>query len=384
MKKITLKPKSGYFGDFGGNFTSELLYPALFELRQVFSKVKNDRQFLAAYQGYLYSFAGRPTPLYFASNLSELAGCRVYLKREDLVNGGSHKLNNTLGQALLTCALGKKEIITETGAGMNGVAAAMIASVLGLKCIVFMGVKDIDRQRLNADKIKLLGAEVVPVERGEGILKDAISEATVYWIRNLQACHYLIGSTVGADPFPDMVAFFQKIIGIEARRQILQQEKRLPTKIVACGSGGSNAIGIFQAFVNDPSELIFVEGAESAALTNGSVGVFQGAKTFVLQDEYGMDRKTTSRAAGLNHPARGPQISYLYKIGRIKAETAHNQEVLNAFREIGRLEGLLPALETCHALAYLIRNKGQFRKNDLIILNFSGRGDKDMETVLKL
>ena len=213
MKKITLKPKSGYFGDFGGNFTSELLYPALFELRQVFSKLKNDRQFLAAYQGYLYSFAGRPTPLYFASNLSELAGCRVYLKREDLVNGGSHKLNNTLGQALLTCALGKKEIITETGAGMNGVAAAMTASVLGLKCKVFMGVKDIQRQSLNADKIRLLGAEVVPVARGEGILKDAISEATVYWIRNLPACHYLIGSTVGPAPFPGMVGFFPKKFG---------------------------------------------------------------------------------------------------------------------------------------------------------------------------
>ncbi|KKS97946.1 MAG: tryptophan synthase subunit beta, tryptophan synthase beta chain [Candidatus Gottesmanbacteria bacterium GW2011_GWA2_43_14] len=384
MSKINLTPKSGYFGEFGGNFTSELLYPALFELRKVFSKLKKDRHFLKTYRGYLGSYAGRPTPLYFASNLSDFIGCRVYLKREDLVNGGSHKLNNTLGQVLLTKTLGKKEIITETAAGMNGVATAMAAAALGLTCKVFMGVRDMERQRLNAQKVKLLGGEIIPVKRGEGVLKDAVSEAMVYWIRNIHTCHYLIGSTVGPDPFPEMAAFFQKIIGFETRMQIFQQEKRLPGKIIACGSGGSNAIGIFQAFVNDSCELIFVEGAESAALSSGSAGIFQGTKTYILQDEYGMDRKTTSRAAGLNYPARGPQISYLYKLGRIKAETVNNREAVAAFRETVRLEGLLPALETCHALAYLLRNKGKFSQKELIVVNFSGRGDKDMETVLKI
>lgn len=384
MKKINLSPRLGYFGEFGGNFTNELLYPALSELKKVFSKLTKDRKFLATYQKYLGSFAGRPTPLYFASNLSDYIGCRIYFKREDLVNGGSHKMNNTLGQVLLTKLMGKKEIITETAAGMNGVAVASAAAVFGLKCKVFMGIKDIERQKLNADKIKLLGGEVIPVTRGEGILKDAVSEAMVYWIRNLESSHYLVGSTVGPAPFPELVAFFQNVIGKEARRQILRQEMRLPSKIIACGSGGSNAVGIFRAFINDPLEMIFVEGAESAALSKGSIGIFQGTKTYVLQDDYGMDRRTSSRAAGLNYPARGPQISYLYKIGRIKAETADNQEAVSAYREIGRLEGLLPALETCHAIAVLFRRKGTFKKEDLILVNFSGRGDKDMETVLKL
>ncbi|OGG19108.1 tryptophan synthase subunit beta [Candidatus Gottesmanbacteria bacterium RIFCSPHIGHO2_02_FULL_39_14] len=383
MRKIDTKVKNGYFGKFGGQFVTELLYSALEELGEVFTKIKEDREFLKTYISLVEDYAGRPTPLYSAENISRIVGSRVYFKREDLLNGGSHKLNNSLGQALMVKFLGKKEIVTETAAGMNGVATAMAATVAGLKCKVFMGVKDIERQRLNADKIKLLGAEVVPVERGFGVLKDAVSEALVYWIRNLTTCHYLIGSTVGPHPFPSIVAFFQKIIGDEARRQIFEKEGKLPSHIIACGSGGSNAMGIFQAFIDDPVELIFVEGAESAALTKGTVGIFQGTKTYVLQDEFGMDRKTESRAAGLNYPGRSPQIAYLYSIRRIKAETATDQEVIEAFYKTTKLEGLMPAFETCHAMAYLFRSKGKFRKKDIVLLNFSGRGDKDMAAALQ-
>src|SRR3989344_6382878 len=393
MEKIDLKEKKGspstrpdkigtergfgsngpYFGEFGGQFVSELLMHGLSELKDVFLKVKKDKQFLNNYFTLIKDYGGRPSPLYFAANISKEIGAKVYLKREDVIKGGSHKMNNTLGQVLMAKFMGKQEIITETAAGMNGVATAMAAAVIGLKCKVFMGVKDIERQRLNADKIKLLGAEVILVARGYGVLKDAVSDALVYWIRSSKICHYLIGSTVGPHPFPSIVAYFQKVIGEEARRQIQDAEGKLPDRIVACGSGGSNAIGIFQAFLNDESEFIFIEGAESAALTKGSTGIFQGTKTFVLQDEFGMDRKTESRAAGLNYPARGPQIAYLYSIGRLKAESADNTEVIKAFYETAKLEGLLPAFETCHALAYLYRNKGKFKKNELILLNFSGR-----------
>lgn len=383
MNKVNLKVNNGYFGKFGGRFVSELLVPGLEELENVFLKLKQDKVFLENYRKLLADYAGRPSPLYFAPNTSKEVGAEVYFKREDLVNGGSHKLNNTLGQAIMAKFMGKQEIITETAAGMNGVATAMAAAVTGLSCKVFMGVKDIERQKLNADKIKLLGAQVIPVYRGYGVLKDAVSEAMVYWIRNLKSSHYLIGSTVGPDPYPAIVDYFQKIIGDEARAQILGDTGKLPDKIIACGSGGSNAIGIFQAFINDPVELVFVEGAESAALSKGSIGIFQGTKTYVLQDEFGMDRKTESRAAGLNYPARGPQIAYLFDSKRLKAETATDREVIEAFNKTSKLEGLIPAFETCHALAYLYRNKGKFKSNELILLNFSGRGDKDMEAAIK-
>src|SRR3989344_5701559 len=363
MEKIDLKEKKGspstrpdkigtergfgsngpYFGEFGGQFVSELLMHGLSELKDVFLKVKKDKQFLNNYFTLIKDYGGRPSPLYFAANISKEIGAKVYLKREDVIKGGSHKMNNTLGQVLMAKFMGKQEIITETAAGMNGVATAMAAAVIGLKCKVFMGVKDIERQRLNADKIKLLGAEVILVARGYGVLKDAVSDALVYWTRNLKFSHYLIGSTVGPYPYPTIVAYFQKIIGEEARKQILKKEGRLPKTIIACGSGGSNAIGIFKAFINDPVELIFVEGAESAALTRGSIGIFQGTKTYVLQDEFGMDRKTESRAAGLNYPARGPQIAYLYDIGRLKAETATDRKVITEFRKTSKLEGLIPA-----------------------------------------
>ncbi|OGG19849.1 tryptophan synthase subunit beta [Candidatus Gottesmanbacteria bacterium RIFCSPHIGHO2_02_FULL_40_13] len=377
--------KKGYYGEFGGQFVTELLYPALLELEKEFAKIKRHEKFQKEFKRLLHEFAGRPTPLYFAKNTSEFIGCKVYFKREDLLNGGSHKINNALGQVLLAKYLGKKFIVTETAAGMHGVAATMAANVVGLKCKVFMGVKDIERQKVNAEKIQLLGGEVVPVTRGSGVLKDAVSEALVAWIRDLPNTHYLIGSAVGPCPFPEIVSYFQKVIGEETKDQILKVEYKLPQVIIACGSGGSNALGIFQAFLKDQEvELLFVEGEESAALKYGSKGIFQGTKTYVLQDEFGMDRKTTSRAAGLNYPARGPQLSNLVKLGQVKVSTANNDEVLEVFKLMGKMEGLLPALETCHAIAELFKRRGKYKKDDIVILNFSGRGDKDIETVINL
>ncbi len=375
----------GYFGKFGGQFVPEFLYPALKELEDIFEEVKQDTAFQREFDRLLEDYAGRPTPLYYARKTSEFIGCKVYFKREDLLNGGSHKINNALGQVLMAKLLGKKRIVTETAAGMHGVAATMAANVVGLTCDVFMGVKDIERQKLNAEKIKILGGNVIGVTRGNGILKDAVSEAMVSWIRDLPNAHYLIGSAIGPHPYPAIVAYFQKAIGEEAKRQILEKEGKLPKAIIACGSGGSNALGIYQAFLKDKNvDLIFVEGEESAAFKYGSIGIFQGTKTYVLQDEFGMDKKTTSRAAGLNYPARGPQLSYLAESGRVKTFSASNNEVLNAFKMMGRLEGLLPALETCHAIVELFKRRGKYIKEDIVILNFSGRGDKDVEVALRL
>lgn len=377
--------KKGYFGQFGGQFVTELLDPALSELESAFYKAIKDRFFIQELKRLLFEFAGRRTPLYFAKNTSDYLGFKVYFKREDLLNGGSHKLNNALGQALLAKKMGKKRIVTETSAGMHGVAATMASNVVGLNCQVFMGVKDIERQKLNAEKIKLLGGKVIPVTRGSGILKDAVSEALVAWIRDLPNTHYLIGSTIGPHPFPEVVAYFQKVIGDEAKRQILEKEGKLPKAIIACGSGGSNALGIFQAFLKDKNvDLIFTEGEESAAFKYGSIGIFQGTKTYVLQDEFGMDRMTQSRAAGLNYPARGPQLSDLFEKGRMKVSSVTDREVLHVYNRMAKMEGLLPALETCHAIVELFKRKGKYKRDDIVILNFSGRGDKDIETTIKL
>lgn len=377
--------KKGYYGQFGGQFVPEFLYPALMELEKAFAKIKRQEKFQKEFKRLLHEFAGRPTPLYFAKNTSDYLGFKVYFKREDLLNGGSHKLNNALGQVLLAKFIGKKVLVTETAAGMHGVAATMAANVVGLKCKIFMGVKDIERQKINAEKIQLMGGEIIPVTRGAEVLKDAVSEAMVAWIRDLRETHYLIGSAVGPHPYPETVAYFQKVIGEEAKKQILKAEGKFPKTIIACGSGGSNALGIFQAFLkNKEVELLFVEGEESAAIKYGSVGIFQGTKTYVLQDEYGMDRKTTSRAAGLNYPARGPQLSYLVHSGRVKAKAANNNEVLEAFKLMGKMEGLLPALETCHGIVELFKHKGKYKKNDVVILNFSGRRDKDINAAIRL
>lgn len=385
--------QSGYFGQFGGQFVPEFLYPALRELEAAFTAVKQDSAFRTEFSRLLRDYVGRPTPLYFAQNTSAYLGCRVYFKREDLNNGGSHKINNALGQALLAKKMGKTTVIVETAAGMHGVASVMAANVAGLKCRVYMGAKDIERQKMNAEKIRLLGGEVIPVTRGHGVLKDAVSDALVAWIRELPTTHYLIGSAVGPHPFPTIVAYFQRMIGQEARKQILHEEGKLPNAVIACGSGGSNALGIFQAFVPDTNaELVFVEGGgenlkgghHAAAFQEGSIGVFQGTKTYLIQDQWGMDRKTESRSAGLNYPARGPQLSYLHHIGRMETTYATDREVLDAYVWMAKTEGLLPAFETCHAIAELRKRKGKYKKNDVVILNFSGRGDKDMETAIAL
>lgn len=385
--------KKGYFGQFGGQFVPEFLYPALKELVTAFSAVKKDVAFQKEFTRLLREYVGRPTPLYFARNTSKCLGCRVYFKREDLNNGGSHKMNNALGQALLAKYLKKTTLIVETAAGMHGVASAMAANVVGLKCRVYMGIKDIERQKMNAEKIRLLGGEIVPVTRGHGVLKDAVSDALVAWIRELPTTHYLIGSAVGPHPFPTIVAYFQRMIGREARKQILKTENRLPATVIACGSGGSNALGIFQAFVPDKNiELVFVEGGgeslkgghHAAAFQEGSIGVFQGTKTYLIQNQWGMDRKTESRSAGLNYPARGPQLSYLYHIGRMKTAYATDQEVLDAYIWMAKTEGLLPAFETCHAITELLKRKGMYKKDDVVVLNFSGRGDKDINAAIQL
>ncbi|MBI4990806.1 tryptophan synthase subunit beta [Candidatus Gottesmanbacteria bacterium] len=371
--------KKGYFGQFGGQFVSELLYPALVELEKAFMTAQKDKYFQKEYQRLLTDYAGRPTPLYYAKKTSEFIGYKVYFKREDLLNGGSHKINNALGQVLMARLMGKKRIVTETAAGMHGVAATMAANVAGLTCDVFMGVKDIERQKLNAEKIKILGGNVVPVSRGNGILKDAVSEAMVAWIRDLPNTHYLIGSAVGPYPYPAIVAYFQRIIGVEAKRQILDRENKLPKAVIACGSGGSNALGVFQAFLSDKDvELIFVEGKEAAGFKNGSKGIFQGAKTYLFQDEFGMDRRTSSRAAGLNYPGRSPILSDLFDKRRISVSVASDKEVLDAYFQMSHLEGLMPALETCHAIVELFKKKGEYKKEDIVLLNFSGRGDKDL------
>jgi tryptophan synthase beta chain len=383
----------GKFGKFGGMFVPEILYTALEELEEAFIKFKDDENFNKEFQYYLKNFAGRETPLYFAKNLSKKLGFKLYLKREDLVHGGSHKLNNTIGQALLAKKMGKKHFITETAAGQQGVATVMAGNAFGLKTKVFMGLKDTKRQTLNAERIKLLGGEVIPVTRGHQVLKDAVDEALVEWIVNNETSHYVIGSAVGPHPYPTIVRHFQSIIGKEIKSQIMESEGKLPNKIIACGSGGSNALGAFYEFIDDEEvELIFVEGGgknavdekHAAAFFKGSPGVFQGAMTYMLQDEFGMDSKTESRATGLNYPARGPELSYLKDKGRMKTEYATDEEVLVAFQIMSKEEGILPAFETSHAIAYLLKLEGKLDKDEIVVLNFSGRGDKDVQSAINL
>lgn len=383
----------GKFGRYGGIFAPEILMPALEELEATFLKYRDDKDFKEELSTYLQDYAGRPTPLYFAKNLSDELGFKVYLKREDLVHGGAHKLNNTLGQALLAKRMGKSTLITETAAGQQGLSVAIAGNALNLKTRIFMGTKDIERQRINAHKMKLYGAEVVPVTRGNKILKDAVDEAMINWIENLDDSHYAIGSTVGPHPFPTIVAHFQRVIGKEAREQILKREGKLPDAVVACGSGGSNALGVFGAFVEDKDvELIFVEGGgegldgerHAAALAEGKPGVFQGSHTYMLQDENGMVNKTSTRGTGLNYPARGPELSHLKDNGRLKATYAKDDEVLNAFQFLAKKEGIMPAFETAHAVAQLMKMKGTYEKNSVVIMNLSGRGDKDVATAISL
>lgn len=384
------EPVGGYFGDFGGTFVPEALMHALRELEDAFVSASSDEDFQAQLQHLSQNYAGRPTPLWFAERLTEHAGgARIYLKREDLAHTGAHKINNVLGQCLLAKRMGKDRIIAETGAGQHGVATATAAALLGQECIVYMGAEDCRRQSLNVFRMEQLGATVVPVEAGAKTLKDAVNEALRDWVANVASTHYVIGSVVGPHPFPWMVREFQKVIGIEARGQILQQAGRLPDAVFACVGGGSNAIGIFHGFIDDPSvELVGVEAAgsgvdtdrHSATLSAGSPGVLHGAHSMLIQDEDGQVVPTHSISAGLDYPGVGPEHSYLQALGRATYVNATDDEALAAFHLLARKEGILPALESSHAIAWAVR-VARDRPDQILLVNLSGRGDKDLDTV---
>ena len=383
----------GWFGEFGGRFVPETLMHPLEELNEAFERAIRDPQFHAELGGLLREYVGRPTPLYFARRLTEyFGGAKIYLKREDLAHTGAHKINNTIGQALLTKRMGKPRVIAETGAGQHGVATATAAALLGLECVIYMGELDMERQRLNVFRMKLLGAEVVPVRSGSRTLKDAINEALRDWVTNVRTTHYILGSVTGPHPFPKIVRYFQSVIGREAKQQILEREGRLPDFVVACVGGGSNAIGIFWEFLPyERVELIGVEaagkgletGEHAASLCAGTVGVLHGAKTFILQDEDGQIRDTHSISAGLDYPGVGPEHAFLKATGRASYVAVTDDEALEAFELLAKLEGILPALEPAHALAYAFKLARQLPKEAIILVNLSGRGDKDVEVVMK-
>lgn len=383
----------GWFGEFGGRFVPETLMHPLEELTEAFEQAIRDPQFHAELEGLLRDYVGRPTPLYFARRLTEyLGGAKIYLKREDLAHTGAHKINNTIGQALLTKRMGKPRVIAETGAGQHGVATATAAALLGLECVIYMGELDMERQRLNVFRMKLLGAEVVPVRSGSRTLKDAINEALRDWVTNVRTTHYILGSVTGPHPFPKMVRYFQSVISREAKQQILEREGRLPDFVIACVGGGSNAIGIFWEFLPyEQVKLIGVEaagkgletGEHAASLCAGTVGVLHGAKTFVLQDDDGQIRDTHSISAGLDYPGVGPEHAFLKATGRASYVAVTDDEALEAFELLAKLEGILPALEPAHALAYAFKLARQLPKEAIILVNLSGRGDKDVEVVMK-
>lgn len=383
-----LPDRKGHFGIYGGRFVPETLIPALDELERVYLKLRKDRKFRNELDYYLKNYAGRPTPLYYAKELTRyLDGPQIYIKREDLAHTGSHKINNTLGQALLAVRMGKKRLIAETGAGQHGVATATVAAMFGLPCDIYMGTEDIERQSLNVQRMKLLGARVIPVNSGSRTLKDAINEAIRDWVTNVGNTHYLIGSVVGPHPYPMIVRNFQSVIGKETREQILKLKRKLPDYIFACVGGGSNSIGMFYSFLKDRRvKLIGVEAGglglatkrHGATLCAGTRGVLHGAKSYVLQDKYGQIISTHSVAAGLDYPGVGPEHSYLKDIGRVKYVAVTDSEAIDAFKLLSRTEGIIPALESSHAVAYLVKIAGKMRRNDVVIVNLSGRGDKDL------
>jgi tryptophan synthase beta chain len=387
----------GRYGRYGGRYVPETLMAPLEELERVYGEARTDRGFQSELDDLLRNFAGRPTPLQFAPRLTEhFGGPRIYIKREDLLHTGAHKINNCLGQGLLAVRMGKKRVIAETGAGQHGVATATVAARLGLACTVYMGTEDMERQRLNVFRMKLLGSEVIGVETGSRTLKDAINEAMRDWVTNVRTSHYLLGSVLGAHPYPQIVRDFQKIIGEEARDQILRAEGRLPDYLFACVGGGSNAIGLFNAFLPDPGvTMIGVEAggrghslgehaarlARACGFTGARPGVLQGTFTYVLQTQDGQIATTHSVSAGLDYPAVGPEHAWLSDLGRAEYTAVGDEEAIDAARTLARLEGIIPALESAHAMAELIRRAPKMKKNEIVILNLSGRGDKDMETL---
>ena len=386
-----LPDRRGYFNGFGGRFIPETLMPALYELEREYRKARSDKAFKRELDYYLKEYAGRPTPLYFAKRLTkELGGAKVYLKREDLLHTGAHKINNTLGQGLLAGKMKKSRLIAETGAGQHGVATATVAALFGLECEIFMGDEDIKRQAINVFKMKLLGAKVTPVHSGSKTLKDAMNEAIRDWVANVRTTFYVIGSVAGPHPYPMMVRNFQSIIGREAKRQILAKEKRLPDYLVACVGGGSNAMGIFYSFLNDDEiKMVGVEaaglglgtGKHAATLCKGSVGVLHGSKSYILQDADGQIKIAHSISAGLDYPGVGPEHAYLKESGRVKYVAVTDREALEGFSMLTEIEGIIPALESSHALYHAARLAKRLPKSKVIIVCLSGRGDKDIDIV---
>lgn len=385
---------SGHFGDFGGVFVPETLMTALKELGKVYDEAKQDPEYEKELSHHLKEFAGRPTELYFASRLTEeLGGAKIYFKREDMLHTGAHKINNVIGQALLAIRMGKRRIIAETGAGQHGVATAAVCAKFGLKCIIYMGRVDMERQALNVYRMRLCGAEVVPVEAGQKTLKEAVSEAMRDWVTNVADTHYILGSALGAHPFPMMVRDFHRVIGQEAKAQMLEREGRLPDEICACVGGGSNAMGVFFDFLEDETiRLVGVEaggrgikqGEHAARFEGGKLGVLQGTKTYVLQNDDGQIELTHSVSAGLDYAAIGPEHAYYRDKGRIQYTYATDDDVLEAFQKCSETEGIIPALESSHAIAYALKRAAEMSKDEILLVNLSGRGDKDVQQVAKI
>ena len=386
--------KKGYFGPFGGRFVPETLMPALMELEDAYKASARDKAFQQEFKALARDYIGRPTPLYFAKRLTaHLGGAKIYVKREDLTHTGAHKINNALGQALLAKKMGKKRLIAETGAGQHGVATATGAALLGLECVIYMGSVDIRRQALNVFRMKLLGAVVREVSTGSRTLKDSINEALRDWTTNVRNTHYVLGTVFGPHPFPSMVRDFQSVIGKEARAQILKAEGRLPGHLIACVGGGSNAMGLFSAFLKDKDvRMTGVEaggrgiesGEHAARFAGGQVGVFQGAKSYLLQDEAGNVLGTHSVSAGLDYASVGPEHAFLKEAGRVRYTYAMDEEALNAFELLSRLEGIIPALESAHAVAEAVKLAPTLSKDKIMIVNLSGRGDKDVQEVARI
>ncbi|PMQ01450.1 MAG: tryptophan synthase subunit beta [Dictyoglomus sp. NZ13-RE01] len=390
---MSLPDERGYFGEFGGRFIPETLMEPILQLESAYKKIEKDEKFWSEYRKYLKEYVGRPTPLYFAENFSSLVKAKVYLKREDLCHTGAHKINNAIGQALLAKYLGKKRIIAETGAGQHGVAVATVCALFGLKCTIYMGEEDCNRQKMNVLRMKLLGAEVVPVKTGSRTLRSAIDSALRDWVSHPDDSYYLLGSVVGPHPYPKIVRDFQKVIGEEAKEQILEKENRLPDYLIACVGGGSNSIGLFYPFLEDNVKIIGVEGGgkglksqkHSASISAGKIGVIHGAKTYLLYDENGNILETHSISAGLDYPGVGPEHSYLAKTGRVKYVYAEDESALKGFLTLTKLEGIIPALESAHAIGYPLDHRDELpEKEPIIIINLSGRGDKDLDIIYKV
>jgi tryptophan synthase beta chain len=389
----TVPDKLGHFGPYGGRFVPETLYHPLQELEDEYERARQDDAFQREFDYYLREFCGRPTPLYFAERLTrELGGAKIYLKREDLLHTGAHKINNCIGQALLAKRMGKSRVIAETGAGQHGVATATVAAMFGFQCTIYMGAVDCERQALNVYRMKMLGADVVPVKAGQQTLKEAINEAMRDWVTNVRSTHYILGTAYGAHPYPVMVRNFHRVIGDEARRQILEQEERLPDQLIACVGGGSNAIGLFYAFLEDESvKMLGVEaggegiqpGKHAARFQGGSLGVLQGTRSFLLQDEHGQIELTHSVSAGLDYAAVGPEHAWLRDRKRVDYTYATDDEALEGFLKLARLEGIIPALESAHAVAAAMKLAPKMSKDALVIVNLSGRGDKDVAQVVE-